>query len=113
MLNYHSSAAQPPIPIAGLRASHFADLVRVAQIVYDPSGGLSGRGVDVDWQSFGVPDVVVADLRILGQRYQYSSPHVAPDQVWAQLTPASRKWFIHNRARLAELDEVFPARDED
>jgi hypothetical protein len=107
-----SSSAQP-IPEAGLRASHFADLVRVAQMVYDPSGGLSGRSLRVDWQSFGLPDTVVIDLKILGQRYQFALPNIAPDVIWEQLTPATRKWFIDNRTLLAELEEVFLARDED
>lgn len=102
-----------PAPEAGLRASHFADLVRVAQIIYDPSGGLSGRSITVDWQSFGLPEAIVIDLKILGQRYQFASPHVAPDVIWEQLAPASRKWFIENRTLLAALEEAFPARDED
>jgi len=112
MSDDQSPSAQP-IPDAGLRASHFADLVRVAQLVYDPSGGLSGRSVTVDWQSFGLPDAVVIDLKILGQRYQFASPHIPADVIWEQLTPASRKWFIANRTVLAELEEAFPARDED
>jgi hypothetical protein len=112
MSKHHQDSAQF-IPEAGLRASHFADLVRVAQIVYDPSGGLSGRSISVDWQSFGLPEAVVIDLKILGQRYQFASPHVAPDVLWEQLTPASRKWFIENRTLLAELEETFLARDED
>ncbi|NJO70894.1 MAG: hypothetical protein HC825_02690, partial [Oscillatoriales cyanobacterium RM1_1_9] len=58
---HHPSANQ--IPEVGLRASHFADLVRVAQIVYDPSGGLSGGSFAVDWQSFGLPEGVIADLK--------------------------------------------------
>ncbi|NJR64720.1 MAG: hypothetical protein HC772_04365 [Leptolyngbyaceae cyanobacterium CRU_2_3] len=112
MSEHHSPSAQP-VPEAGLRVSHFADLVRVAQIVYDPSGGLSGRSLSVDWQSFGIPEAVAVDLKILGQRYQFASPHMPPDVIWEQLTPASRKWFIENRAQLAELEETFLARDED
>ncbi|MGB8701418.1 MAG: hypothetical protein WCD18_18545 [Thermosynechococcaceae cyanobacterium] len=109
----HQPSSTHPIPATGLRASHFADLVRVAQMVYDPSGGLSGRNLSVDWQSFGLPDAVVVDLKILGQTYQFASPHIAPDVLWAQLTPASRKWFIEHRTELAELEETFLARDED
>jgi hypothetical protein len=112
MSNPHHPSAQP-IPEAGLRVSYFADLVRLAQMVYDPSGGLSGRSLTVDWQSFGLPEAVVIDLKILGQRYQFSSPHIAPDVIWEQLTPVSRKWFIDNRMALAELEETFLARDED
>lgn len=107
-----SQSSPPQIPEAGLRASHFADLVRFSQIVYDPSGGLSGRAMAVDWQAF-LPEAVVIDLKILGQRYQFASPHVSPDVVWEQLSPASRKWFIANRTTLAELEETFLARDED
>ncbi len=107
----HSSSQL--IPEAGLRASHFADLVRLAQIVYDPSGGLSGRSIVVDWASIGLPEAIVIDLKILGQRYQFASPHISPDVIWEQLTPASRKWFVENRTLLAELEETFLARDED
>lgn len=109
----HLFSPDHSIPDAGLRASHFADLVRLAQLVYDPSGGLSGRSVAVDWQSFGLPDAVVIDLKILGQRYQFTSPHIPPDVIWEQLSPASRKWFIDNRRVIAELEEAFPCRDED
>ncbi|MFM7425314.1 MAG: hypothetical protein ACKO7W_10050 [Elainella sp.] len=110
MSDSHSSSQL--VPEAGLRASHFADLVRLAQIVYDPSGGLSGRAMAVDWRAF-LPEAVVIDLKILGQRYQFASPHVSPDVIWEQLSPASRKWFIANRTSLAELEETFLARDED
>lgn len=108
---HHSSSHL--IPEAGLRASHFADLVRLAQIVYDPSGGLSGRSLVVNWDAVGLPEAVVIDLKLLGQRYQFASPHVSPDVVWEQLAPASRKWFIEHRTFLAELEETFLARDED
>ena len=101
------------IPEAGLRISHFADLIRFAQIVYDPSGGLSGRPLVVNWQSVGLPEAVVIDLKILGQRHQLASPHLSPDLIWEQLTPATRQWFIKNRTLLAELEETFLARDED
>jgi hypothetical protein len=43
----------------------------------------------VDWQSFGLPDAVVVDLKILGQTYQFASPHIAPDVLWAWLTDKS------------------------
>jgi hypothetical protein len=101
------------IPQAGLRDSHFADLVRFAQIVYDPTGGMSGRSIAVNWQAFALSEAVIIDLKIMGQRYQYSMPHVPPDVIWEQLTPASRKWFIENRTHLAQLEETFLARDED
>ncbi|WP_088893537.1 hypothetical protein [Leptolyngbya ohadii] len=111
MSDYQSSSDL--IPQAGLRASHFADLVRLAQIIYDPTGGLSGRSFTVDWQADGLSEAVAIDLRILGQRYQFSSPHISPDIIWKQLTPATRKWFIENRSELAALEETFLARDED
>jgi hypothetical protein len=38
--------------ITGLRPTHFADLVRVAQLIYDPSGGVSGKVVEVDSNVF-------------------------------------------------------------
>ncbi|MCU0547023.1 MAG: hypothetical protein MUE44_33490 [Oscillatoriaceae cyanobacterium Prado104] len=101
------------IPTAGLRDSHFADLIRFAQIVYDPTGGLSGRSIFVNWQGLGLSEAIVIDLKILGQRYQYSMPNIPPDVIWEQLTPASRKWFIENRTHLAQLEETFLARDED
>lgn len=41
--------------ITGLKAHHFADLVRAAQLIFDPAAGLSGRYVKVDWREFGIP----------------------------------------------------------
>ena len=49
--------------ITGLRPTHFADLVRVAQLIYDPSGGVSGKIVEVDWLNFGIPRKVADNLR--------------------------------------------------
>jgi hypothetical protein len=72
-MSEHSSSSQL-IPQAGLRSSHFADLIRLAQIVYDPSGGLSGRSLTVNWPAFGLPEPVFIDLKILGHRYQFASP---------------------------------------
>ena len=95
--------------ITGLKPTHFADLVRVAQLIYDPSGGVSGKVVGVDWLDFGIPKGVAANLRSLGQKYQYESI----DLVWDRLTPETRSWFIANKSILWEIEESFPALDED
>lgn len=99
--------------LTGLKPTNFADLIRVAQLVYDPGGGVSGKVVEVDWQDFGIPDRVADNLRLLGQRYQYESPHVPIDVVWEQLTPETRSWLMANRKNLWEIEESFPALDED
>ncbi len=97
----------------GLKPKHFADLVRVAQLVFDPTGGLTGRRVEVDWESFEVPSAVVKNLREIGHRYQYASPYVAIEVLWEQLAPETRSWFMENRNNLGYLEEALPARDED
>ena len=99
--------------ITGLRPTHFADLVRVAQLIYDPSGGVSGKVVEVDWLNFGIPRKVAENLRSLGKKYQYESPHVELDLVWDELTPETRSWFIAHKSILWEIEESFPALDED
>ncbi|MDJ0741799.1 MAG: hypothetical protein QNJ32_00395 [Xenococcaceae cyanobacterium MO_167.B27] len=99
--------------VTGLRPTHFADLIRVAQLIYDPSGGVSGKIVEVDWLDFGIPRKVAENLRSLGKKYQYESPHVSPDLVWDQLTPQTRSWFIAHKSILWEIEEEFPALDED
>ena len=99
--------------ITGLRATHFADLIRVAQLIYDPGGGVSGKVVEVNWLSYGIPSGVAENLRYLGQKYYYESPHVPIDLVWNQLTPETRSWFIANKSILWEIEEAFPALDED
>ena len=99
--------------ITGLRSTHFADLIRVAQLIYDPSGGVSGKVVEVDWLDFGIPRNVADNLRSLGKRYYYESPHVDLDLVWDRLTPETRSWFIANKSILWEIEEAFPALDED
>ena len=99
--------------ITGLRPTHFADLVRVAQLIYDPSGGISTRIVRVDWLDFDIPETVVTNLSALGRQYQYESPHVDIDLVWDNLTPETRSWFMANRSTLWEIEESFPALDED
>ena len=99
--------------ITGLRPTHFADLIRAAQLIYDPSGGSFGRHVEVDWRNFGIPQDVVENLRALGKKYQYESPHVDLDIVWEQLRPETRSWFIAHKSILWMIEEAFPALDED
>jgi hypothetical protein len=60
--------------ITGLKPTHFSDLIRVAQLIYDPAGGVSGRMVKVSWLDFGIPPGVADNLRSLGEKYQYESP---------------------------------------
>lgn len=99
--------------ITGLKPTNFADLIRVAQLIYDPRGGVASRTVRVNWLDFGIPSRVANNLRSLGKKYQYESPHVPIDLVWDELTPETRSWFIANRSVLWEIEESFPALDED
>lgn len=99
--------------ITGLRPTNFADLIRVAQLIYDPRGGVASRTVRVNWLDFSIPKRVTDNLRSLGKKYQYESPHVPIDLVWDELTPETRSWFIANRSYLWEIEESFPALDED
>ena len=99
--------------ITGLRPTHFADLIRVAQLIYDPTGGVVNKVVRVNWLDFGIPLTVAENLRSLGKKYQYESPHVDIDVVWDDLTPETRSWFIANKRVLWEIEESFPALDED
>ena len=112
-INRNKERVQEIQHITGLNPTHFADLVRVAQLIYDPSGGISSRVVRVNWLDFGIPSAVVENLRSLGQKYQYESPHVDLDVVWEALTPETRSWFIANKRILWEIEESFPALDED
>lgn len=99
--------------VTGLTPTNFADLIRVAQLVYDPTGGVTGRTLQVDWMDFEIPAPVVDDLHTLGKKYQYESPHIDLDLIWEDLTPATRSWFIANRSDLWRIEEAFPALDED
>ena len=99
--------------ISGLKPTHFADLIRAAQLIFDPGGGVSGRNVEVDWQELGIPVDVEENLRAIGERYRYSSPHVPVETIWEQLTPESRSWFLENKDDLWQVEEAFPALDED
>lgn len=99
--------------IIGLKPQHFADLIRTAQLVFDPTAGLSGRSLKVDWEDFGIPRNVADNLKSLGEEYQYASPHLPAEVVWSKLTTETRIWFIENKDNLWKLEETFPALDED
>jgi hypothetical protein len=99
--------------IIGLKANHFADLIRAAQIIFDPATGLSGRHIKVDWREFGVPLDVEENLKFLGEQYRYASPHIPPEVIWSQLTPQTRIWFMEHKDELWQFEEAFPALDED
>ncbi|MEH1874843.1 hypothetical protein [Nostoc sp.] len=99
--------------ITKLKPKHFADLVRSAQLVFDPTAGVSGRSITVDWEQFGIPHHVADNLKSLGQQYQYASPHIPVEDIWSKLTPETRIWFVENKDRLWQLEEAFPALDED
>jgi hypothetical protein len=99
--------------ITKLKPKHFADLVRSAQLIFDPTAGVSGRHIKVDWEQFGIPRDVTDNLKLLGEKYQYSSPHVPAEDVWSKLTPETRIWFVENKDRLWQFEEAFPALDED
>lgn len=103
----------PIFELSKLKPVHFADLIRAAQLIYDPSKGVSGVSREVNWSEFGIPDEVAQNLKHLGREYQYSSPHVPIEDVWSKLTPSSRIWFFENRDSLWEIEEFFPALDED
>lgn len=114
MSTHHSPArAQEIQSITGLKPTHFADLIRVAQLIYDPGGGVSGRRVEVNWLDFGIPPGVAGNLRAVGYKYRYESPHIDLDIVWEDLTPETRSWFMANRRLLWRIEESFPALDED
>ncbi|MBD2344140.1 hypothetical protein [Anabaena subtropica] len=99
--------------LASLKPTHFADLIRAAQLIFDPAGGVSGRYIKVDWQEFGIPDNVAENLKSLGEKYRYASPAISSEIIWSQLTPETRLWFINNKDELWKLEEIFPALDED
>lgn len=96
-----------------LKPVHFADLIRAAQLVYDPGKGVTGVEPEIDWKDFGIPDEVTENLKALGQEYCYASPHIPIENIWGKLTPETRIWFMENKERLWQLEEYFPALDED
>jgi hypothetical protein len=99
--------------ITGLKPSHFADLIRAAQLIFDPTGGVPVRHFQVVWEDLGIPDSVLENLQALGQKYRYASPHEEVEVVWEQLTPETRSWMIENKTQLWQIEELFPALDED
>ena len=99
--------------IASLKPKHFADLIRAAQLIFDPAAGLTGRHVQVNWQDFGIPHDVEQNLKDLGLQYQYASPHIPGDIIWSRLSPETRIWFLNNKDDLWRFEEAFPALDED
>jgi hypothetical protein len=112
-MDHKTERSRQILQITGLRSQHFSDLIRAAQLIFDPSGGLSGRLVKVDWESLEIPLSVLQNLRLLGEKYRYASPSAPIAEIWERLTPETRSWFIENRNRLWQMEEIFPALDED
>ena len=48
--------------LTGLSAGHFADLIRITQLIFDPTGGLPHKTVDVDWKMLGISKGVANNL---------------------------------------------------
>ena len=96
-----------------LKPVHFADLIRTAQLVYNPAACASGIDVQVDWQVFGMSPEVEENLRVLGEEYRYHMPNIPPEVIWSKLLPQTRVWFVENRNQLWRFEEYFPALDED
>ena len=82
-------------------------------MVFDPSKGITGIERQIDWNDFGIPDNIAENLHLLGEEFQYSSPHAPVDEIWKKLTQETRIWFVENKDRLWSIDEAFPALDED
>ena len=111
---HENNQSLPIHEINKLKPTHFADLIRSAQLIFDPAAGVSGRSKQVDWQQeFGIPTHVEENLRALGKEYRYASPHIPIEAVWSKLTPETRTWFIEHKDELWKLEEAFPALDED
>jgi hypothetical protein len=101
------------LELLGIKSVHFADLIRAAQLMYNPASCMSGVDIEVDWEALGVPDNVLENLKALGHEYRYALPHVAPDIVWSKLTQETRLWFVNYKDDLWKFEEYFPALDED
>ncbi len=99
--------------LLGIKPVHFADLIRAAQLMYNPASCMSGIDIEVDWEELGVPNDVLENLRVLGYEYRYALPHVAPEIIWSKLNPETRVWFVNNKDDLWKFEEYFPALDED
>ena len=101
------------LELTGVEPHHFADLVRTAQLVDTPAGGVTGRLIEVDWEVFEISPAVESNLKALGARYRYASPHVTIEVLWEQMLPETRSWLMENRNEMWRIEEVFPAPDED
>lgn len=112
-MNQSSSQGMDIQKLTGLEPRHFADLVRASQLVFDPTGGVFGRHLKVDWSWFDISPHILNNLRQLGEKYQYSSPHVPMEIIWVQLTPETRSWFIDHKESLWQIEEALPPIDED
>lgn len=99
--------------LTNLKPVHFADLIRTAQLVYNPASCASGLDMQVDWQLFGMSPEVEENLRALGEEYRYEMPNLPAEVIWAKLLPQTRIWFVENRNQLWKFEEYFPALDED
>ncbi len=113
MMSQENNEAFQIQDINKLKPVHFADLIRAAQLIFDPGKGVSGVSLSINWQQFGIPDSVVENLKALGQEYRYASPHIPIEVIWSKLTPETRIWFFQNKDELWKIEEAFPALDED
>jgi len=112
-MNPDSERSREIQQITGLSSTNFDDLIRAAQLIWDPGGGVFGRFFEPNWEQLEIPSGVVKDLKALGKKYQYELPPIAPELIWEVLTPESRSWIIDNKNRLWEFEELFPPPDED
>ena len=99
--------------LIGLKPQHFADLIRAAQLIFDPTAGVTGRNVRINWEDFCIPQNIEDNLRIIGEEFQYASPHVPVVFIWGKLTTETRIWFLENKEQLWQFEEILPALDED
>ncbi len=112
-MSQENENALPVSDLSKLKLVHFADLIRAAQLIYDPGKGVSGVFREVNWSEFGIPNEVAENLKHLGKEYQYSSPHIPVEDIWSKLNLETRVWFLENKDNLWEIEEFFPALDED
>lgn len=112
-MNQSQETSLSILQMTGLKPVNFADLIRTAQLIYDPTGGVFGKIIHVNWQCFDIPKPVEENLKILGEKYQYASPHLESELVWRQLIPETRSWFIENKDILWQFEELFPPLDID
>ena len=112
-MNHETDKAIQIQQTTGLKPKHFADLIRATQLISDPAMGVSGIVVETDWEELGIPLNIAENLKLIGQKYQYSSPHIPMEIIWEQLTPETRNWFIEYKDMLWRIEEAFPPLDED